>query len=160
MKSMTLSQFEQHLANFPRFTSQYWSDGQASLHLVLDKRGHRRFLVNVVDSQNQTVNTLAAIHKFNAFQVEAHRDAYLVFDNYGLFIKLMRLIYSFAGTKIYDREDYTTSKWEQENAIQAAINERAKIIQQRQESEASECDCDCADDDYDDYDDEDDDYDD
>lgn len=161
MKSMTLSQFEEHLDNFPRFTSQYWSNGQESLHLVLDKRGHRRFLVNVVDSQNRKLNTIAAIHKFNVFQVEPNSEAYLVFDNYGLFIKLMRLVYSFAGTKIHDREDYTTSKWEQDNAIQASIDERAKIIQRLRDSETDDCGCDDDDDDYDDdddFDDEDEDY--
>lgn len=159
MKNMTLSQFEQHLANFPRFTSQYWSDGQESLHLALDKRGHRRFLVNVVDSQGHQVNTLVAIHKFNAFQVEPNRETYLVFDNYGLYIKLMRLVYSFAGTKVCDRDDYTTSKWEQDNAIQASIDERAKLIQSRHDSESADNEYDCDDDDYDDdYDDEDDDY--
>lgn len=159
--TLTLKDFENKIQALGTFTSGFYQF--RTLRLVVDKSGHHRFVVRILDDQDQEITypygPIAIIHKFDIGRFEISSKAYEFFDDFNIYTRLLRLVTIFAMTDPVDRHDYTVSRWEIENTTHERLAERAQDIKDAQAAaaERAEAEHDYADPDDDD-DDEDDDY--
>lgn len=162
IQPMTLNQFEAKIKHFGLFTSAFYPD--KDLHLVLDKAGHRRFLIRLFDEDDNEIElnggAVAVVHKFDQGRFSINSYAHSLFDDFSDYIKLLQLVTAFSLTDPEKRQDYTVSKWEIKNTKHDRIKERQAQVEhfeelQKLQSEDFDDDdsCDCDDDDYDDEDD-------
>lgn len=152
---MKLNEFESQLNAIGTFTSALYPD--KNYHLVLDKSGHRRFVISIVDQNNERVDfgsyPLALIHKFDIGRFTVSSRAHNFFDDFDIYVRILRLVAKFSLTDPMSRDDYTVSKWEITNTKRERTEERQRLVQQYQQAAQDDddnCDCDDEDDDYDD----------
>lgn len=161
--TLTLKDFENKIQALGTFTSGFYQF--RTLHLVVDKSGHHRFVVRILDDQDQEITypygPVAIIHKFDIGRFEISSKAYEFFDDFNIYTRLLRLVTIFAMTDPADRHDYTVSRWEIENTTHKRLEQRAQDIKDAQAAAAEQAEvkpgCDDLDG-VDDDDDEDDDY--